>query len=74
MIVYSCDKLGLSFGDEIILENINLSINERDRIGIVGDNGAGKTTFIKILLQHRPGKSQRDFGAYPLTILSYAGT
>lgn len=50
MIVYSCDKLGLSFGDEIILENINLSINERDRIGIVGDNGAGKTTFIKILL------------------------
>ena len=50
MIVYSCDKLGFSFGDEIILDNVNLSINEKDKIGIIGDNGAGKTTFIKILL------------------------
>ena len=50
MVVYSCDKMGLSFGDETILENVNLSINEKDRIGIVGDNGAGKTTLIKILL------------------------
>lgn len=49
MIVYSCDKLGISFSGEAILENINIAINEKDRIGIVGDNGAGKTTFIKLL-------------------------
>lgn len=49
MIVYSCDKLGISFSGEAILENINIAINEKDRIGVVGDNGAGKTTFIKLL-------------------------
>lgn len=32
------------------LKNINVKINEGDRIAIVGNNGAGKTTFIKLLL------------------------
>lgn len=50
MVVYSCDKMGISFAGDAILENINIVINEKDKIGIVGDNGAGKTTLIKILL------------------------
>lgn len=32
------------------LKNINVTIHEGDRIAIVGNNGAGKTTFIKLLL------------------------
>ena len=32
------------------MEQINITINEKDRIGIIGDNGAGKTTFVKLLL------------------------
>src|SRR5262249_33715367 len=31
------------------LENINLSIREGDRLGIVGHNGAGKSTMLKLL-------------------------
>jgi len=38
------------FGDEIILQNINLEVLRGDRIGFLGRNGAGKTTLLKILL------------------------
>ena len=34
-----------------ILENINFKINKGDRIGILGGNGSGKTTFLKLLLK-----------------------
>ena len=37
------------FGGESILENINLVINERDKIGLVGVNGCGKTTLLSII-------------------------
>ncbi len=38
-----------SFGADIILKDINLSISENDRIALVGRNGSGKTTLFKIL-------------------------
>ncbi|MBP3391409.1 MAG: ABC-F family ATP-binding cassette domain-containing protein [Clostridia bacterium] len=50
MIVFSCKDVGITFGDENVLERVNLTINEKDRIGIVGSNGAGKTTLIRLLL------------------------
>ncbi len=50
MIVFSCNNVNVSFGQDTILENINININEKDKIGIVGANGAGKTTFIKLIL------------------------
>jgi len=42
----------LSFGyhDNTILENINLSVNQGDYLAIIGPNGGGKTTFVKLLL------------------------
>lgn len=51
MIVFSCHDLGVSFGDDQVLEHVYLTINQQDRIGIVGNNGAGKTTLIKLLLE-----------------------
>ena len=38
-----------NFGEEVILENCNLSINDRDRIGLIGVNGAGKSTLLNII-------------------------
>lgn len=42
--------LTFSYGTEKIFENINLIINENEHIGIVGVNGAGKTTFFKLIM------------------------
>ncbi|MEP7284880.1 MAG: ribosomal protection-like ABC-F family protein [Chloroflexota bacterium] len=38
------------FGAKLILDQISLSINRPDRIGLVGENGTGKTTIAKILM------------------------
>ncbi|MFC4322604.1 ribosomal protection-like ABC-F family protein [Litchfieldia salsa] len=38
-----------SYGDKTILKGINFDIKEGDRIGFVGNNGAGKTTFANII-------------------------
>lgn len=40
----NCDEM-------VILKNINCTITEKDKIAIVGENGAGKTTFVKLLLR-----------------------
>lgn len=45
------ENLSLSFGTQIIFENINLNIKKNQKVGIVGVNGAGKTTFLKVILQ-----------------------
>lgn len=49
MIVLSCNGLNKSFGVDKILENINFTINEYDKVGIIGVNGTGKTTLFKII-------------------------
>lgn len=43
-------KLTMSFGTQEIFSDINLHIDENEKVGIVGVNGAGKTTFFKIVL------------------------
>lgn len=49
MIMLSCNKVSKTFGVETILENISFSVNEGDKIGIVGVNGTGKTTLFKVI-------------------------
>ena len=39
-----------NYGQKIIFDNINLTINNGEKIALIGDNGSGKTTFIKMLL------------------------
>ena len=50
MAILSTSKLHLHYGDIPILSNINLDINTRSRIGLVGANGTGKTSLVKILV------------------------
>ena len=49
MIVLSCNNLYKSFGIDSILEDICFTVNEGDKIGVIGVNGTGKTTLMKIL-------------------------
>ena len=43
-------KIYFSYKENNVLENINLEINKGDVIGIVGKTGAGKSTFVDLLL------------------------
>ena len=49
MIVLSCKNICKSYGINTILKDITFSINEGDKVGIIGSNGEGKTTLFKIL-------------------------
>lgn len=42
-------NLNFSYDDKKALNNINITINRKDRIALIGESGSGKTTFLKIL-------------------------
>ena len=42
-------NLGVSFGGEVLFENLSFRLGRGDRIGLIGKNGAGKSTFLKLL-------------------------
>lgn len=48
-VILTAKELEVHFGEHIILDKASLTIHEGDRIGLVGRNGAGKSTFLKIL-------------------------
>lgn len=45
----SLDSVSKSFLDKPILKNVTLSVNDRDRIGLLGINGVGKSTLLNII-------------------------
>ncbi len=49
MLLYSAVGISKSYSEKPLLSDVSLYINEGDRIGIVGINGTGKSTFLKIL-------------------------
>ena len=59
MIALSCSDVGLSFGTDVILRDISFAINDGDRLGVIGVNGAGKTSLFKIIT----GQYTPDSGA-----------
>lgn len=59
MIALSTQDINLSFGTDIILKDISFAINDGDRLGIIGVNGAGKTSLFRILT----GEYTPDSGA-----------
>jgi len=42
-------KLTMRFGSRVLFEDINIKLDQHKRYGLIGANGAGKTTFLKIL-------------------------
>ncbi len=45
----SAEHISINFGMRQLLQDVNLYVNEGDKIGIIGINGTGKSTFLKVL-------------------------
>lgn len=57
-------ELSKSFGDKKIFENVSFHIKRGERVFLLGDNGCGKTTLLKILMQDYPASNGKfRFGA-----------
>ena len=61
-IVAELEKVSLSFGDKVIVKDLNFRLLRGDRLGLVGHNGVGKSTLISLIL----GKRQPDSGTIKL--------
>ena len=48
--IFTAHHVSKRFGDKVILDDFNYTFARYEKLGIVGDNGVGKTTFIKLLL------------------------
>lgn len=60
MALLRLQDVSLSFGGPALLDQVNLSIEPRERICLIGRNGEGKSTLLKVLLgQHIPDSGER---------------
>lgn len=60
--IFECQYVSKAWGDKIILKDFYYNFARYEKMGIVGDNGAGKSTFINLLL----GKIQPDSGKFDI--------
>jgi ATP-binding cassette ChvD family protein len=61
--VIEVDKISKSFGDKTLIDNLSLTIPRGSIVGIIGGNGAGKTTFLKMLMnQEKPDSGSIHIG------------
>ncbi len=47
--ILSAEKISKSYSEKILINEISIGINECDKIGLIGVNGTGKTTLLKVL-------------------------
>ena len=47
--IINCKSLGFSYGDKVLLKDFTYNFQRYERVGIVGRNGTGKSTFLNIL-------------------------
>lgn len=65
--IVSLKNVWVYFDETLVLQNVNLSISQNDFLGIIGPNGGGKTTLLKVILGLiKPAKGEvRVFGKNP---------
>lgn len=60
--IFEANNVSKKYGDKIILDGLNYVFARYEKLGIVGNNGVGKSTFIKLLL----GLVQPDSGSFDI--------
>ena len=61
-VVFKMKNVSKSFGDRTLFSDVNLTVEGGERIALLGDNGTGKSTFIKCLLGEEDCQGKIQFG------------
>ena len=61
-VVFKMKEVSKAFGDRTLFSGVNLNVEAGERIAILGDNGTGKTTFLKCLLGQEEFQGKIQFG------------
>ncbi len=48
-VLLSCEDINKAFGAQVLFRNLSFGLCEGDRVGLIGPNDSGKSTFLKIL-------------------------
>jgi len=73
--IIEIENLSFSYEKQTVLEDINLTVEERDFLAIIGPNGGGKSTLLKLILGIKSAKKGniKTFGKKPKKNLSKIG-
>lgn len=62
MNLLECKNLSYRYSNEYVLENVNFILEDRDFLALIGPNGGGKTTLVKLILRLlKPNKGQINY-------------
>ena len=61
-VVFKMKNVSKSFGHRLLFSDVNLNVEAGERIALLGDNGTGKSTFIKCLLGEEDCQGKIQFG------------
>ncbi len=61
-VVFKMKNVSKGFGDRVLFEGVELNVEAGERIALLGDNGTGKSTFIKCLLSEEECAGKIQFG------------
>ncbi len=56
-LVFEAEDVSVAFGDNVVIENLNLLITRNDRLALIGANGTGKSTLIKLIMEKQAQSS-----------------
>ncbi|MGL5117060.1 MAG: ABC-F family ATP-binding cassette domain-containing protein, partial [Beijerinckiaceae bacterium] len=66
------ENAAVGYGDRKVLKRLSLSISNDDRIGLLGANGNGKSTFVKLLADRLPAMEGKAVRSTRLTVAYFA--
>ena len=61
-VVFKMKNVSKSYGDRVLFSDVNLNVEGGERIALLGDNGTGKSTFLKCLLGEEDCGGRIQFG------------
>lgn len=71
-IAFRCEDLSIGYPEKLVAKNIHMDIDQGAHVAVLGDNGQGKTTFLRTLAGDLPAKSGSFKWGYNCEVAYYA--